>query len=97
MRYSTIVAAKEEWESPQALVLLVFRGVCTEPRHKQCQIDLCYLDAIQNYGAASGNVSKLMGFNLRTCERYREQLNYTAQALAVAQELQRAYPRGGWP
>ena len=65
-------------------MLLVFRGVCTEPRHEQCQVDLCYLDAIQNYGAASANVSKLMGFDLRTCAR-----------LQRAAELHRASAGGG--
>lgn len=75
------------------VVILVFKGVCTDVKVEQCQIDLCYLKEIQNYGPVSDRVLQLMGFDAQLCNTYRSFLNFTEQASALVTAIQASFPR----
>lgn len=75
------------------VVILVFKGVCTDVKVEQCRIDLCYLKEIQNYGPVTSKVLQLMGFDAQLCNTYRSFLNFTEQAFALVTAIQDAFPR----
>lgn len=75
------------------VVILVFKGVCTDVKVEQCKIDLCYLKEIQNYGPVSDRVLQLMGFDAQLCNTYRSFMNFTEQASALVAAIQAACPR----
>ncbi|CAK9074791.1 unnamed protein product [Durusdinium trenchii] len=92
------VFARAWREVGRSQILVAYKGVCTDPKVEQCKIDLCFLGqyawlCLRNYGSVSANVSRLMGFDVKTCSKYQALLNFTDQAMALVQDLQKAYPR----
>ncbi len=77
------------------VLILVFKGICTDIFVEQCQIDLCYLKEIHHYGPVSDKVLDLMGFDSQVCNKYKGFLNFTEQALLFVKEIRHAFPRQG--
>ena len=77
------------------VLILVFKGICTDIFVEQCQIDLCYLKEIRHYGPVSDKVLDLMGFDSQVCNKYKGFLNFTEQALLFVKQIRHAFPRQG--
>lgn len=75
------------------VLILVFKGICTDIFVEQCQIDLCYLKEIRHYGPVSDKVLDLMGFDSQVCNKYKGFLNFTEQALLFVKQIRHAFPR----
>ncbi|CAJ1362673.1 unnamed protein product [Effrenium voratum] len=76
---------------PEAVV--AFKGVCTEPQLEQCQVDMCYLTQIQNYGLESARVAQLTGFDVTSCAKYAHLLDFTDQAARLVDEVRKSLPK----
>mmetsp|Transcript_105985 Transcript_105985/g.252906 ORF Transcript_105985/g.252906 Transcript_105985/m.252906 type:complete len:405 (+) Transcript_105985:42-1256(+) len=80
------VFANDEMHS----AIIVFKGICDTIGLEQCIIDACKLNSIGAYGELSEGIAAVFGADDKTCEGYREQLNFVEQALSYAAAVRSA-------